>query len=97
MILDAVLLDRTLTNDDIIIGMVRVFAVDATDVWVTVRSNFVPCPETTRVLCETESLVGDFKLEMEIILRDESLVPDDTVTVLRQLCGLWQCQMLMAD
>jgi hypothetical protein len=97
MIFEDVLIDRLLENDKIVDGMVQMFSVQADEVWVKLRSDFVLFPESIRILCNLETLGGEFKLEVEIILRDESLVPDDAIALLRRLCGVWQCRMLISD
>ena len=97
MIWQDVLVDRSLTDHEIITTLAALFSISATEILVVPEIPSVPVSEHTRILCERVAMQGEFPLMLSIYLRDERLETQNRSAFLLQFCGRLHCRCFVGD
>ncbi len=97
MIWQDVLVDRTLTDHEVIITLADLFSIASTEVLVVPEIPSVPVSEHTRIMCERTSMLGEFPLMLSIYLRDPRLELLDRSILLLQFCSKLRCRCFVGD
>lgn len=97
MIWQDVLVDRALTDHEIITTLADLFSLTPVEVLLVAEIPLLPIGEHTRILCERTSMLGEFPLMLSIYLRDKRLELLDRSTLLRQFCGKLCCRCFVGD
>lgn len=96
MIWNDFLIDRNLSNDEVVATISQVFSVSPADVLVVDDIAEADVSESIRLLCERMSVQGDFSIRLSIYLRDSKLELEPN-SIIRQFCGMLHCKCLISD
>lgn len=97
MIWNDFLVDRNLSNDEVVATISQVFSVSSADVLVVDDIAEADVSERIRLLCERMSVQGDFSMRLSIYLRDSKLEQLEPKSIIRQFCGMLHCKCLISD
>jgi len=97
MLWEEVLVDRELTDDEVMTTMVALFAVSPDAVLVVDDITAANVSEKLSVVCERTPIRGDFSLRLSIYLHDPALEQLDRIAIVGQFCDLLHCKCLISD
>ncbi|HEX8597162.1 MAG TPA: hypothetical protein VF952_01435 [Chloroflexia bacterium] len=97
MILDDVLVDRNLSDDEVMTALSEVLLVTASNVLVLDDIMERKADEHVKVLCVRTRVKGDFPIMLSIYLRDPALEHVDREVVLSKFCSILGCTCLISD
>lgn len=97
MIWNDIIIDRNLSNDEVVAAISQVFSVSSADVLVVDDIAEAEVSEHIRLLCERMPVQGDFSMKLSIYVRDSKLEQLDPKSTVRQFCGVLHCKCLISD
>jgi len=97
MIWEEVLIDRNLTDEEIITGISKVFSVSKTDILIVDDIAEIHVGERFRIVCERTLVKGDFPLKLSIYLYDAKLAQLNAKVIIGRFCDILHCKCLIPD
>lgn len=91
------LVDRNLSNYELVTAISQIFNVLSAEVLVVDDIAEAEVSEDVRLLCERTPVQGDFSMKVFIYLYDSELKQLDSVSTVKQLCTMLHCKCLMSD
>ncbi len=97
MLWEEILVDRYLTDNEIITTISDIFSISPKDVLVITDISEMKINQYIRILCERLIVKGDFLIKLAIYLRDPVLEQMDKKLFISRFCGKLNCICLLAD
>lgn len=91
------LINRNLSNDEVVAAISQVFSVSPADVLVVDDIAEAEVRKHIRLLCERMPVQGDFSMKLSIYVRDSKLEQLEPKSTVRQFCGVLYCKCLISD
>lgn len=97
MVWQNIMLNRIPLRAELTEALASVFEVEASEILIvkSITEAHVNC--NIKILCVTSSAKAQFPLIVEIILHDDTLIPDYDPFTVGQLCEFLNCRALMSD
>ncbi|MGA1839284.1 MAG: hypothetical protein ACMUIU_01555 [bacterium] len=97
MIWEEVLVDHSLTFNEIADTLSKLFSVSPANILVIDDIAKVSVNKHVRILCERMQIKGDFSIRLSIYLRDPDLEQLESKVIIGQFCDILHCKCLMSD
>lgn len=91
------LIDRNLSNNEVVTAISQIFSISPADVLVVDDITEAEVSKHIRVICECLPAQGDFSMKLFIHVRDFKLAQLDPELGIKQFCCILHCKCLMSD
>lgn len=92
-----ILVDRNLSNDEVVATMSELFSVSPADILIVDDIYETKVSAHIRILCERMTVSGEFLIKLDFYLRDPKLKKLEPEPIIKQFCSMLHCKCLISD